>query len=98
MCFILYSNLVILGTLVCLVVITVSAASAALLSCRVRCPYYYIFHLLMANKTMMTMMKMTMFSYPYVMFGIPVGVTSLEFPQDIWRIMKNTISLSVGYI
>jgi len=42
----------------------------------------------MANKMMMTMMKMTMFSYPYVMFGIPVGVTSLEFPQDIWCMKK----------
>jgi len=48
-----FSNLVILGTLACLVVATVSAALAALLSCRVRCPYC-IFHLLMANKMMIT--------------------------------------------
>jgi len=34
-------------------VAAVSAASAALLSCRVRCPYYCIYHLLMANKMMM---------------------------------------------
>jgi len=47
------SNLVILGTLVCLVVALVSTALAVLLSCRVRCPYYCIFHLLMANKMMM---------------------------------------------
>ena len=78
------SNLVILVTLVCLLVAAVSAASAALLSCRVLCPYYSINRLLMANKMMMMMiMKNRIIKQNWIQFLLVVKQQILKFYRQI---------------